>query len=163
MSRLTLIAAVADNGVIGRGGSLPWHLPADLQRFKQLTMGHAVLVGRTTFESLAGSLPGRRLIVLSRDPGFAPHGVEVAGSLQSALELVGDDPEVFVAGGLELYAEAMPVADRMLVTRVHAAVDGDVLFPPIDDGEWRLDEAEEHPPDASNPHAMTFEVYSRRG
>jgi dihydrofolate reductase len=163
VSRLTIIAAVADNGVIGRGGRLPWHLPEDLQRFKRLTMGHAVVMGRLTFESPEGPLPGRRVIVLSRDPRFAPEGVEVAQSLAAALKLLGNHPEVFVAGGAAVYAEAMPDADRLVLTRVRATVDGDVQFPSVDFAEWQLVEAEERPPDESNPHAMTFEVYLRRG
>jgi len=162
VSRLTLVVAVADNGVIGRGGNLAWRLPADLRRFQHSTMGYGVIVGRTTFESLPAPLSGRRVVVLSRDPDFAPPRVEVARSLPTALRLLSDDEEVFVAGGGDVYRQALPLADRLVVTRVHADVEGDVFFPPIDGSEWQLLETEERPADAANQHAMTFEVYVRR-
>jgi dihydrofolate reductase len=154
--RVSLIAAVAENGVIGYRGALPWHLPDDLRRFKALTMGHHLIVGRRTFESIGRGLPGRRMVVLSRRRASLPDGVAGAVSLEEALrraEEAGDD-EVFVAGGAEVYGLALPHADRLYLTRVHAAPQGDTFFPTIDLRSWHLVESEAAP-------AATFLVYDR--
>jgi len=161
--RVSLIAAVAENGVIGSRGALPWHLAADLRRFKTLTMGHHVVVGRKTFESIGRALPGRRMVVVSRGEPTLPAGVALAGSLEEALDEVarsGED-EVFVAGGGEIYRLALPRADRLHLTRVHAAPAGDAFFPPIDLEEWRLVERREGTPDERSPLPHTFLVYDR--
>ena len=118
---VSIIAAVADNGVIGRGGGLPWHLPADLKRFKKLTTGHHMVMGRRTWDSIGRRpLPGRPTIVVSRDPAFVAEGARVARSVEQALELAAGADEVFVAGGQAIYREALAVADRVYLTRVHA-------------------------------------------
>ncbi len=159
----SLIVAVAEGGVIGREGKLPWHLPADLARFKRLTMGHHILMGRRTWESIGRPLPGRTTVIISRRgvPG-APEGVHVASSLEAALALAGDDPEPFVIGGGMIYREALPLARRVYLTRVHGTFPGDTYFPDLDPGAWRLVEREEHPADARNRHACSFLVYERR-
>lgn len=158
---VSLVAAVAENGVIGRGGGLPWHLPDDLRWFKQLTMGHAVVIGRRTYESLGRPLPGRRWIVLSRDPLFHPAGVETAADLPAALATAGGG-EVFVAGGAAVYRAALPLAERLYLTVVHARVEGDTRFPPLDFADWTLVEERRHDADARHAHAFTFRTYARR-
>ncbi|MHC4948753.1 MAG: dihydrofolate reductase [Planctomycetota bacterium] len=160
--RITIIAAVSENGVIGRGGGLPWHLPEDLRRFKRRTLGHTLVMGRRTFESLGGCLPGRRCIVVSRTPSFAPEGVTVAASLADALAAAGDDDEVFIAGGSAVYREGLAVADRLELTIVHADVEGDAFFPEYDPDAWRVVGEERHEADDRHPHAFTFRVCARR-
>ena len=161
--RISIIVAVAENGVIGRGNELPWRLPADLRRFKSLTMGHHLVIGRRTWDSIGRPLPGRKMVVISRSAPNLPAEIQAAGSLDSALELArtaGED-EVFVAGGAAIYALALPLADRLYLTRVHSAVEGDVLLPPIDFERWRLLETEEGLVDDRNPLPHTFEIYDR--
>jgi dihydrofolate reductase len=130
---ITLIVARADNGVIGCDGKLPWHLPADLKRFKALTMGKPMIMGRKTFDSLPGLLPGRRHIVLTRGK-WAAEGAEVAHDIKSALALAGDD--VFIIGGAQVFALFEPLADRWELTEVHEDVEGDTVMPPPDPAEW---------------------------
>lgn len=161
---VALIVAVAENGAIGARGTLPWRLPADLKRFKALTMGHHLVLGRRTFESLLGPLPGRRLIVLSRDPHYRPPGCLVAGDLPAALDLArqaGED-ELFIAGGAQVYARALPLADRLYLTRVHTEVEGDTFFPTLDAAHWQVMWSEHHAADERHPYAFTFLVYERR-
>lgn len=127
---VTVVAAVARNGVIGSGGRLPWHLPEDLRHFKQLTMGGTLVMGRKTYESIGRPLPGRRTVVVTRQYGWSADGVDVAGSLEAALATAGDG-EVFVVGGGEIYRQALPLADALEITQVDAEPSGDVYFPPI--------------------------------
>lgn len=165
--RLSILAAVAANGVIGRAGDLPWHLRRDLRRFRDLTMGHTVIAGRKTHEAivrrLGGPLPGRRTIVLSRNPAYAAVGSEVAHSWEQAITLAAGAADVFVIGGSEVYALGLPHADRLLLTRVHAEVSGDAFFPPFDAGAWRVESRESYPADADNEYPHTFEVLVRTG
>ena len=137
--RITLIAAVARNGVIGADGAMPWHLPEDFAFFKRTTMGHPLVMGRATFDAIGRPLPGRRSIVITRTRNWRHDGVEVAGSMPVALDLAasgrGGD-EVFVIGGGQIYRLAMPVADRLLITEVDLEPEGDVTFPRIDALEW---------------------------
>lgn len=159
---LSLIVAVAENQVIGREGQLPWRLSADLRRFKRLTMGHRIVMGRKTYESIGRALPGRTSIVLTRQADFqAAEGVLVADSLEAALREAGDD-EVFVIGGAGVYRESLPRATRVYLTRVHADVEGDTFFPRLDPQTWRLVEQHPHPADEKNDFAHTFQVYERR-
>ena len=161
--RVSLIAAVADNGVIGRGGDLPWRLPADLRQFRRLTMGHHLIVGRRTWQSIGKPLKGRRMLVLTRSETLDPPGAEPCASLEDALaraEAAGDD-EAFVAGGAEIYRLALPRADRLYLTRVHAQPEGDVHLPPWDAERWRLVDRRDREPDPRNPHRLTFETYDR--
>ena len=161
--RLTLIVARARNGVIGRDGSLPWRLPEDLAFFKRTTMGRPIVMGRRTWESIGRPLPGRRSIVVSRQAGLAAAGAEVVPSLDDALRLCGDSPEVFVIGGAQLYAEALPRADRLIVTEIDADFEGDTHWPAPDPAQWR-ESAREHLPPAGDRHfAIDFVTYLRRG
>jgi len=161
--RLAVIAAVADNGVIGQGGGMPWHLPEDLARFRRRTMGHHVIVGRRTFESIGRALPGRRVLVVTRGAPDLPTDVERAGSLEEALaraEAAGEE-EAFVAGGAALYAAALPLADRLYVTRIHGEPAGDVLFPDLDLAGWREVERADWPADERHRFPLTFLTYER--
>jgi dihydrofolate reductase len=160
--RVTLIAAVSENGVIGRGNALPWHLPADLQRFKRLTTGHAVVMGRKTWESIRRPLPHRRNIVISSAPGFQPTGATVVRSLPAAIEAARDLAEVFAIGGSRVFEAALPLTDRLELTRVHAQVPGDVFFPKIDFSEWKLVAEERHPADGDHAYPFSFLTYDRR-
>ncbi|XXF76784.1 dihydrofolate reductase [Myxococcaceae bacterium GXIMD 01537] len=158
--RLSAIVAMASNRVIGVGNALPWRLPADLKRFKQLTMGHTLVLGRKTYESIGRPLPGRAMVVLTRQPGYAPEGVKVAHSLEEALALARGDSEVFIAGGADLYAQTMERLDRLYLTRIERDVPGDCFFPEVDLSAWRLIEEEHHPAatDADLPFAfLTYE------
>jgi dihydrofolate reductase len=137
MPVISLVAAMARNRVIGTGNGLPWHLPADLKRFKRLTMGAPVIMGRKTHESIGKALPGRRNIVVTRQAGANWAGCEVTASLDAALALAGDAPEVFVIGGAELYALALPRADRLYLTLLDADYAGDTFFPAVDPADWR--------------------------
>lgn len=148
--RVTIIVAVAQNGVIGHRGKIPWHLREDLQRFKRLTMGHPIVMGRKTWESIGRPLPGRESIVVTRQKGYRAEGARVASSLREALDLAGRD--VFVIGGGELYREALPLADRLEVTQVLASFEGDATFPPVGT-QWREVAREEHP-EGSPPYAF---------
>lgn len=150
---IVLVVARADNGVIGRDGALPWRLPADLKRFKALTMGKPMVMGRRTFDSLPGLLPGRRHIVLTRDPAWRAEGAETAGSADEALALADAD-EVMVIGGAEIYALFLPVATRIELTEVHVETVGDTRLPPIGSA-WREVLREEHPAcDGKPAHAF---------
>ena len=160
---VSLILAMAENRVIGRRGGLPWRLPKDLLHFKKLTLGHTLIMGRKTFESIdRRPLPKRRSIVLSRDPGYRPGGAEVAASLADALELAGGDDEVFVIGGAGVFADAVALADRLYLTLVHAEVEGDVVLPEIDAGSWELRSDERHDADERHAHAFSFRLYEKR-
>ncbi len=159
---LALIAAVAENGVIGRQGTLPWRLSADLRRFRRLTMGHHVIMGRRTFESLPGPLPGRKLVVLSRSQTSFPSEVVVAGDLQSALQLCEDDSCPFVIGGASVYQAALPIVQTLYLTIVHADVPGDTMFPSVNWSEWTLQEDCWHAADAKNQYCHSFRRYQRK-
>jgi len=160
--RLAIIVAVADNGVIGRDNDLPWRLRDDLRRFKALTTGHTVIMGRRTYESIGRPLPDRRNIVLSRNADFAPAGVEVFQDLDSALAAAASEARVFVLGGRGVFAEALPHTDVLHLTRVHAEVDGDVYFPELELAAWVLEHSERHPADEHNEHPFSFADYRRR-
>lgn len=164
--KLSLIAALSTNNVIGRANGLPWHLPADLKHFKALTMGHQYIAGRRTYESVGRPLPGRTNIVITRQPGFSPEGVHVVHSLEDALRLAASsgESEAFVGGGGEIFSQALHRADRMYLTRVHAEIEGDTFFPDFDDvSEWRLTDAEHFDADEKNEYPFSFLTYDRAG
>ena len=163
--RVSIIAAVARNGTIGIDNRLPWRLPADLRHFRALTMGHHLVMGRRTFESV-GPLPGRRTIVVTRGGLPAPPGddVKLASSLDHAIELAraAGEEEVFIAGGAAIYRDAMDHADRIYLTRIDADFAGDASFPEIDGERWREIERRPFPPDDKNPHPYAFALLERR-
>jgi dihydrofolate reductase len=158
---ITLIVAVAGNGVIGRDNALPWHLPDDLKRFKRLTMGKPIVMGRKTFESIGKPLPGRLNIVVTRDPNYHRDGVTVAHGVDAAVRAAAGAPEVMVIGGSDLFRLFLPAAARVHLTRVHANVDGDVTWPALDDS-WHRVESEPHAADDRHVWPMTFEVWEKR-
>ncbi len=150
MSReIFLVVAVAANGVIGADGTMPWHIPADLRRFKSLTMGFPMIMGRKTFDSLPGLLPGRRHIVLTRDPDWQADGAEVAHSLDEALHLA-NAPHVAVIGGAEIFAQSLALASRLELTEVRSDYPGDAVMPPLGEG-WQETFREEHPAEHGRP------------
>lgn len=153
---LILIVAAAENDVIGRDGDLPWHLPSDLAYFKRATMGKPIIMGRKTHESIGRPLPGRANIVVTRQADYEADGCVVAHSLEEALQSAATHgaAEAVVIGGAELYAQALPRADRILMTRVHAPIEGDVRFPPLEPDVWRVVGVEHH--DADERHAYPF-------
>jgi dihydrofolate reductase len=158
---VSLVVAMSENRVIGRGGKLPWHLPKDLQHFKKLTVDHTVIMGRKTFEEIQRPLTNRRNVVITRNRAFHPHGVTVVPSLNEALALGATEDEVFVLGGGEIFRLALPRAGRLYLTLVHAVVEGDTFFPPLDTTAWAIDEEEHHEADAKHEYAFTFRTYSR--
>ena len=158
---LSVVVAMAQNRVIGQGGTLPWHLPADLRRFRAITMGKPILMGRRTQASIGRVLPGRRNIVLSRDRNFTVAGCEHFSTLDDALTALADVPEVMVIGGAQLYAEALPLAVRLYLTEVVARVDGDVFFPSYDPSEWIEQSSDAHAADADHAFAYCFRVFER--
>lgn len=159
--RLTLIVAASTNHVIGRRGALPWHLPEDLKRFRRLTMGKAVIMGRATFEAIGRPLPGRRNIVISRRQDREIDGCELAAGPQAALALVADDDEAMVIGGGRIYEELLPECDRIELTRVHMSIDGDTYFPVPDPAEWRVIASEDFPAGADRPIGFTCSTLER--
>ncbi|MEZ5570507.1 MAG: dihydrofolate reductase [Halioglobus sp.] len=167
VTALAIIVAAADNGVIGKGNALPWHLPDDLRHFKRVTMGKPVLMGRKTYDSIGRPLPGRANIVVTHNPHFQPPGVNVVRSLDEALDLgrqiasIGPVDEVVVIGGAEIYRAALPLADRLYFTEVHANVEGDAQLPPIDWSCWREVSRERHAACDPNPYDFSFVQYER--
>jgi dihydrofolate reductase len=155
---IQLIAAIARNRVIGKGSQLPWRLPADLKHFKALTMGHVLVMGRKTFESIGRPLPGRTTIVITRDRSWQREGVEVAHSLDEALARAAGR-EVFIAGGAEIYAQSLPRADRLQLTLIDADFDGDAWFPEWDERAFALVHRERCEAGAEFPHAYEFRTY----
>jgi dihydrofolate reductase len=164
---IVLLAAVADNGVIGRDNAMPWRLSSDLRRFKSLTLGKPVVMGRRTFESIGKALPGRTNIVLSRDPDFAADGIIAAADLASALAVARGDAlrrgaaEIFVIGGTDVFARTMPLADRLEITHVHTRPEGDATFPPIDLQQWREATRREQPAGPQDDAAVSYVTYVR--
>jgi dihydrofolate reductase len=164
--RLSIIAALSTNGVIGRANEIPWRLSTDLKRLKALTMGHHMIMGRKTWESVGKPLPGRVMVVITRRDDYAPEGVVVVKSLEEAIRLVeaSGDEEPFIAGGAEIYELSMHRADRMYLTRVHAEIEGDTFFPEFDDvTEWHLVDAEHLEADEKNEYPYSFLTYERAG
>jgi dihydrofolate reductase len=161
--RINLIVARARNGVIGRDGALPWRLPEDLAFFKRTTMGHPIVMGRRTWESIGRPLPGRRNIVVSRRSDYTAAGAEVAPSLDEALRLCAGSAELFVIGGAQLYAEALARADRLFVTEIDADFDGDTRWPAPDPAQWREAAREHLPPAGERQFGLDFVIYHRRG
>ena len=158
---VSIIVAMAENGVIGRDMDLPWHISADLKRFKALTMGHHIVMGRKTFESIGRLLPGRTTVIVTRQPDYQVDGAVIVNSLEAAQAAATDDSELFIIGGGQIYEIALPLADRLHVTRVHTEVDGDTSFPAVDWDQWELVSAERHGADEKNDYDFTFESYRR--
>ncbi len=159
---VSIVVAAAENNAIGGDNRLLWHLPNDLRFFKRITSGHPIVMGRKTYESVGKPLPNRRNIIITRQAGYSVEGADVVGSLADALALCESEPTVFIVGGGEIYRQAMPVVDRVYLTRVHASVAGDAFFPDLEPQEWELVSAEAHASDERHAFAYTFEVYDRK-
>ena len=154
--KISIVVATSANNVIGVDGGLPWHLPEDLKRFRQITMGKPMIMGRATFESIGRALPGRKSIVLTRQPDFEAEGCVVAPSIEAALKAAGDADEVMVIGGGEIYRQFLARADRIYLTRLQAELEGDTTFPELDMDEWEVVAVEEYP--AGNERELGFDV-----
>jgi len=160
---LTAVVAATENNVIGRDNGMPWHLPADLQHFKAVTLGKPVLMGRRTFAAIGRPLPGRRNLVLSRDLGFVAAGVETFSTLEQALAAAGDVDELMIIGGQTVYELALPHVQRVHLTRLHMQVEGDAHFPDLPPEQWReVSRSARRPADERNACDMTFLVLERR-
>ena len=158
---INLIVAASTNNVIGVAGDLPWHLTDDLKRFKALTMGKSIIMGRKTFESIGRALPGRQNIVITTQVDYVAGGCDVVGSPEAALAVAGAADELMIIGGGEIYRLFLPQADRIYLTRVAVEVDGDTVFPALDAAEWRETSREEHPAGEGNDHAFAIVTYER--
>lgn len=161
-NQLSAVVAVARNGTIGRGNTLPWRLRSDLQRFKRLTMGHSLVMGRKTYESIGRTLPGRQTIVLTRQKDKIFEGVRIAKSLEEAIALVANDSIAFIVGGAEIYRVAMPLVTNLYLTRVLAEIEGDAIFGPWDESEFECIERSFIPADASNEWPSEFQHFVRK-
>jgi len=159
--KISIIVAVSTNNVIGVDGGLPWRLPEDLRKFKSITMGKPMIMGRATFESIGRALPGRRSIVLSRQAGFVAAGCDVVTSPGQALEIAGDVEEVMVIGGGNIYEQFLPMTDRIYLTRVDAHIDGDTWFPALDPGEWQVVDSEAFPTGDDRTYGFAVETWER--
>ena len=159
--RVCLIAALAANRVIGNNNALPWHLPADLKRFKTLTLGHPVVMGRKTYESIGKPLPGRRNLVITRNYDYSAPGCDVVHSLDAALAACRGEQEIFIIGGAELYLESLPRAQRLEFTEIHAEFEGDAVFPEFSLAHWREAAREIHSAEAGVPFRYDFVRYER--
>lgn len=160
--RISIIVAMTAQRVIGRGGGMPWHLPAELRYFKETTMGRPIVMGRRTHESIGRVLPGRQNIVVTRDRSYTSQGVSVVHSLDEAIAAAGDVPEIMVIGGETLYREVLGRAGRIYLTLVHARLEGDTWFPELDAGEWREVSRSERAADEQNPYPMSFIILDRK-
>jgi len=159
---LTLIAAAGSNNELGKDNDLLWHLPNDFKRFKALTTGHHIIMGRKTFDSLPGILPGRTHVVISRNPDYKPEGVKVVNSLEAALAVCSEDQQPFIIGGGMIYKLALPSAQCIELTRVHASFDADTFFPEIPETDWQLTWSEEHAPDERHKFPFTYQRWQRK-
>lgn len=160
---LSLIVAASENNVIGKDNAIPWHLPDDLKFFRKKTEGHPIIMGRKCYESIGRPLPNRRNIIVTRDQTYEAPGCEISSSLDEAIMFAGKDhsDEIFVIGGGEIYTQALPFANRIYMTRVHAETEGDIFFPKIDSNLWRETERTEHPADDTHAFAFTFQTLER--
>lgn len=161
---ISLLVAMDKARGIGKSGTIPWRLSSDLKRFRELTMGHHIIVGRKTFESIGKALPGRNMIIVTRDEGLRPDGCFIARSVEAAIALARErgETEVFVCGGAEIYAQALGAANRFYLTQVHAQVDADTFFPEFDASAWRETERTFQQADDKNQYAFTFKILERK-
>ncbi len=160
--RYTIIAALSENRVIGRNGTLPWRMPADLAHFKRLSMGHPILMGRKNHEDIGRPLPGRSNIILTRQEGFQAQSCIVVHHLNEVESVVPDDSEIMVIGGAEIYAKLMPRANRIYFTIIHANIDGDTFFPEFNQAEWEETGRQDHLADKKNPYPYSFVTLERK-
>jgi len=158
---ISLIVAMTENRVIGRDGDMPWRLSSDLKRFKRITMGHHIVMGRKTYDSIGRLLPGRTTVVISRNATYDDPNIRVARSLEEAIKIAGNDKEIFITGGAQIYELALPQVERIYLTRIHCELDGDTFFPKVDWEKWNLIEQESHTADEKNTFNYSFLTYQR--
>lgn len=159
--RISLIVAMSRNGVIGKDNRLPWHLPADLKRFKELTMGHTIVMGRKTWESIGRLLPGRRSVIVTRNAAVRVEGAVMADTIEAAIAAGESDDEIFIIGGEQIFRLALPIADRIYLTTVQTDVEGDTFMPTIDPALWRAVRSESHAATEASPLAWRFDILER--
>lgn len=159
---LSLIVAAAENGIIGVDGELPWRLSNDLKRFRQLTTGHHIIMGRKTYESINRLLPDRTTVIVTRNQDYEVPGAIVVNSVDEAVKAVADDSEPFVIGGAEIYRAVLPQVDRIYLTHVKVALEGDAVFPSLDPEQWAITEQQEFPADEKNEYPTVFCIYQRK-
>ncbi|MGB7843114.1 MAG: dihydrofolate reductase [Salinimicrobium sp.] len=162
MPEITMIAAAAENNELGKDKDLVWHLPDDFKRFKELTTGHYIIMGRKTFETFPKPLPNRTHVVITRHKDYRAEGAIVVHSLEKALEAAKEDPQPFIIGGGEIYKMALPEADKIELTRVHATFEADAFFPEIDEENWSLTNSSFHPKDEKHAYSFTYLTYERK-
>ncbi len=160
-SRISIIVAMSRNRVIGADNAIPWHLPEELKRFKRITLGHHIIMGRKTWDSIGRPLPGRTTVIVTRQRGYSASGAIIAHSLDEAIAACGDDSEIFVIGGAELYAQALPRAGRLYLTTVDAEIAGDTVMPGFDAAEWREVSSESSAADERHQYSFRCAVYER--
>ena len=158
---VSIIVAMAENSMIGRDGDLPWHISADLKRFKSLTMGHYIVMGRKTYESIGRLLPGRTTVIITRQENYQVEGAVVVNSLAEAQTAVARDSEWFIIGGGQIYEMMLPFAEKLYITRVHTEVEGDTRFPEVRWADWQLLTTEHHVADEKNNYDYSFELYKK--
>src|SRR5690606_4051525 len=159
--KITIIVAASENNAIGKNNQMLWHLPDDFKYFKQQTIGHSVIMGRKTYESIGKPLPERRNIVVTRDQEWTAGDVDVANSISEILTYCRDEREIFIIGGADIYKQTFPLAQKVLLTRVHTQIDGDAYFPELAADTWKLVDKKEHPKDERHAYDFTFEVWER--
>lgn len=156
---ITLIAAVSENHALGKDNQLIWYIPEDLKRFKRLTQGHAVIMGRKTFESIPKALPNRKNIILTHNPNYTAEGVVVVHTIEDALKAAADDPQPFVIGGGEIYKLFLPIAQTIELTRVHASFEADAFFPNLNPNQWKVVQEENYLASEDQPYAYSYITY----
>lgn len=160
---IAIVVAAAENNVIGKDNGLIWHLPADLRHFKQITMGHPILMGRKTYESIGKPLPGRTSVIITTQKDYEAEGCIVTHSVQEAVAQARQlDEDLYIIGGAHIYEQTLPVTDRIYMTRVHASFNGDVYFPELDEKDWETVEEEHHEPDEKNKYSYSFLTLQRK-
>lgn len=159
---ITSIAAIAENYALGKDNDLVWHLPDDFKRFKKLTTGHAIIMGRKTFETFPKLLPNRKHIVITRDRSYQAENIEVVHTIEEALQSAQDDEQPFIIGGGEIYTLALPFTQKMELTHVHGTFEADAFYPAFDEEEWQVVEEQFHPTDEKHPYSFTYRTYLRK-
>lgn len=162
MLKISLIVAAANNNVIGVNNQMPWHLPNDFKYFKENTLNHSIIMGRKTYDSIGKPLPGRRNIILTRDQEYQNPEVDIANSIQEVLNYCRDEREIFIIGGAEIFKQALALANRVLLTRVHAEIEGDTYFPELNPADWNLVSQDMHFKDEKHAYDYTSEVWEKR-
>lgn len=160
--KISIIAAIAENRVIGKDNNLPWRLAADLKKFKELTSGHHIIMGRKTFESIGRPLPNRTSVIITRNKNYKAEGCLVAHSLSEAISLSKEDEEVFIIGGAQIFEIAISLADKMYLSWVAAEPDGEILFPKFNEDEWAIAHSDHFLKDSNNEYNFTFKIYERK-